>query len=152
MPRHVGNGSSATPYSGPVTELGRNASIEAVGVYEGGDIGQARGASHRTGTVQVLVRRSAKPIILSLSSYEPVRWVLTVEPGAKLAAVLSGGYYESQVIGAGNARVYQIGRTYAYKRGGAEYSQLDAEVARWTGKPIQVFQGRYTGSTFVVGM
>ncbi|HEY5803625.1 MAG TPA: hypothetical protein VIT90_08045 [Lysobacter sp.] len=152
MQRARPNGSSATPYSGPVTELGRNASIEAVGVYEGGDIGQARGASHRTGTVQVLVRRSAKPIILSLSSYEPVRWVLTVEPGAKLAAVLSGGYYESQVIGAGNARVYQIGRTYAYKRGGAEYSQLDAEVARWTGKPIQVFQGRYTGSTFVVGM
>jgi hypothetical protein len=137
---------------GPLAEVGRTARIEAVGIYEGADAVAVPGNSHRTGTVQVHVRRSAKPIILALSSYEPVRWVLTVEPGAKLAAVLNSGYAESQVYGAGSARVYQMGRMYAYKRSSDEYRALDAEVTQWAGKPIDVFQGRYTGQTFLVGM
>ncbi|WP_193314121.1 hypothetical protein [Xanthomonas sp. LMG 12461] len=137
---------------GPLVEVGRTARIEAIGIYEGADAVALPGTSHRTGTVQVHVRRSAKPIILALSSYEPVRWVLTVEPGAKLAAVLNSGYAESKVYGAGSARVYQMGRMYAYKRSSDEYRALDAEVAQWAGKPIDVFQGRYTGQTFFVGM
>ncbi|UYB51912.1 hypothetical protein OCJ37_18370 [Xanthomonas sp. AM6] len=137
---------------GPLAEVGRTARIEAVGIYEGADAVAVPGNSHRTGTVHVHVRRSAKPIILALSSYEPVRWVLTVEPGAKLAAVLNSGYAESQVYGAGSARVYQMGRMYAYKRSSDEYRALDAEVTQWAGKPIDVFQGRYTGQTFLVGM
>jgi hypothetical protein len=101
--------------------------------------------------VQVLVFGTPRPIILSLNSYDPVRWVITLEPGAKLAAVLSSGYGQQEVIGAGNARVYQMGRQYAYKRGSPEFAALDAEVMHWTGKGIGVFQGTYTGATFTVG-
>ncbi len=141
-----------TAIQGPVATLAKNADIRAIGVYQGSGIGKARGAGNRTGTVQVHVRRSARPIILSLSAYEPVRWVLTVEPGAKLAAVLTSGYYSAEIIGAGSAPVQQLGQHYAYKRGGPEYLSLDTEVARWTGKRIGAFQGRYTGEMFVVGM
>jgi len=141
---------ASSVYPGPLGELARNADIEAVGVYQGGDVGKGRGVSARTGTVQVRVRRSARPVVLSLSAYEPVRWVLTVEPGAKLVAVLSSGYYEPEVLGAGTARVYRIGRHYAYKRGSQEFADLDGEVARWTGKRIGVFQGDYSGGSFVI--
>ena len=131
--------------------LARNADIEAVGVYEGSEVGKARGASARTGTVQVRVARSPRPVILSLSSYEPVRWVVTVEPGAQLAAVLQSGYGDSEVLGAGNARVYKTGKSYAYQRGGADYARVNTEVRQWTGKGIDTFQGSYTGSMFRVG-
>ena len=131
--------------------LARSADIEAVGVYQGSDVGKARGASARTGTVQVRVARSPRPVILSLSSYEPVRWVVTLEPGARLAAVLQSGYSDSEVLGAGDARVYQTGKSYAYKRGGAEYARVSSEVQQWTGKGIDTFQGSYTGSMFRVG-
>jgi len=138
-------------YPGPVAELGKTARVEAIGVYEGESAGAAAGQPRRTGTVQVLVMPSSQPIILSLSSYESVRWVLSIQPGAKLAAVLSSGYSQSEVFGAGSARVYQIGRQYAYSRGGAEFDTLDTEVAHWTGKRIGVFQGKYKGTTFAVG-
>lgn len=137
-------------YPGPVAELARNADIQALGVYEGGEIGSARGASARTGTVQVRVGRGSRPVVLVLSAYEPVRWVITVEPGAKLAAVLSGSYYPSEIIGAGDARIYNIGRHYAYERKGENFAKLDAETVRWTGKRIGVFQGTYTGSSFSI--
>lgn len=136
---------------GPVADLGKTADIHALGVYEGEEVGQVRGASNRTGTVRVHVRRTQRPIILALSAYEPVRWVLTVEPDAKLAAVLSSGYSQQEILGAGNARVYDIGRAYAYKRGDRSYSDLDSDIARWTGKRIGAFQGKYRAGVFVVG-
>jgi hypothetical protein len=137
---------------GPVADLGRNATIEAVGVYEAADGKRVPGREgNRFGTVVVSVGRSAQPMILVLSSYEPVQWVLRLQPGAKLGAVLTGGYYPQEVIGAGDARVYKMGRYYAYKRGESNYFALDAEVARWTGKPIGVFQGEYSGTSFSVG-
>ncbi len=144
----------ATPpraYGGPVASLAKDADVEAIGVYQGGDIGQAHGASARTGTVQVRVRRSSHPLVLSLSAYEPVRWVLTVEPGAKLAAVLSSGYSDQEVFGAGAARILKVGQLYAYKRGSPEFGKLDDEVARLAGKRIGVFQGGYSGTSYTVG-
>ncbi|MGH8054672.1 MAG: hypothetical protein ACREP4_12220 [Stenotrophomonas sp.] len=138
--------------SGRLADLARTAMIEAIGVYEAGNAVQVAGTQGRTGSVQVSVRRGSKPIVLVLSAYEPVNWMLTVEPGANLAAVLVGGYHQGQVFGAGRAPVRQLGRTYAYKRGGSEYSALNTEVQRMTGKPIDAFQGRYDGGTFVTGM
>lgn len=43
------------------------------------------------------------------------------------------------------------GSTYAYKIGTKEYNTLNQETTRWTGKSIDVFQGRYEGSSFSVG-
>jgi hypothetical protein len=137
---------------GEMAELGRTSHIEAVGVYEGRRETSTSGAGARIGTVQVRVRRSNKPIILVLSSYESVRWIVTLEPGAKLAAVLTSGYSQSQVYGAGAARIHQVGNAYSYQRGGDGYTALDAEVVAMTGKSIEKFQGRYTGEMFMIGM
>jgi len=136
---------------GLITGLARNAQIESVGVYQGPK-GTARSADGRNmGTVDVSIRRSSMPIVLVLSSYEPVQWNLKLESGAKLGAVLLSSYHHSQVVGAGSARTLVIRSGYAYKQGSAEYNRLNHEVLRWTGKTIGIFQGRYEGSSFSVG-
>jgi hypothetical protein len=97
------------------------------------------------------VRRSVQPIALVLSSYEPVRWMIITESGAKLSAVLLSGYHDSTVVGAGAARVYRIGQGYAYGQPSSGCSELQRTVVQWAGKPIAVLQGRYEGSNFSVG-
>lgn len=129
----------------------REAQVEGVGVYEGRGAKHGGGQARQAGVVEVRVRRSSRPIALVLSSYEPVRWMLITEPGARLSAVLVSGYHESTVVGAGAARVYQIGQGYAYGQQSAGYSELQRAVERWTGKQISIFQGRYEGSSFAVG-
>lgn len=133
--------------------LPANAFVDGVGVYQGGgSSGVTSRDGRRAGSVNVRVRRGSKPTILVLSSYEPVQWWITLDPGAKLAGVLLSGYYESQVFGAKSARVLRIGSKFAYKRGVGQYQALDAEVKSWTGgQGIQVFQGSYEGGSYTVG-
>lgn len=130
---------------------GRDVQVEAVGVYQGSlggsRVGDARGAR----SVEVRIRRSSRPMVLVLSSYASVRWVLVPDPGVRLAAVLLSGYEPSQVIGAGAARVVTLGRNYAYQQDSSEYKALNLETMRWAGKGIGFFQGRYEGSSFQVG-
>lgn len=130
----------------------KDASIEAIGVYEAANSSRGAGAQaqHSAGPVSVVVRRGDKPIVLVLSSYEAVTWMLNVMPGAKLKAILLGGYKSSNVIGAGDTRVVRISG-YAYKADSGGYGTLGTEVQRYTGRGIEKFQGLYGGSTFVVG-
>ena len=142
--------SKPTP-KGPLVDLARDAQIQAIGVYQGGGNG-AKSADGRTmGFVTVRVSRSIKPIVLVLSSYEPVRWMLTLDPGASLAAVLVSGYYQSQVVGAGAAPVIANGNSYAYKPDSSDYRTLNQAVFNVTGRDIGAFQGRYDGGQFSVG-
>jgi hypothetical protein len=131
----IGSNLGEVTASGPIAELARNSQIEALGVYQGKMIGaQATASERRKGNIEVRIRRSAKPIVLVLSSYEPVRWQLTREPGANLVVVLVSGYYQSEVVGAGAARVVMNGSSFSYKPGSQEYSALNRDVMRLTGK------------------
>ena len=123
--------------------------MEAVGVYQGAaPTTGARG--HKIGHVEVRVR-SGKPVMLVLSSYEPVRWKVVQEPGAKVLSVLLSGYYQSEVTGVGNTRVVNTGSSYAYEAGSAHQAALYRQTTQYTGKAIDSFQGRYEGSVFTVG-
>ena len=136
---------------GPLPQLAAGAQIEAIGVYESAS-GTRGFREHRPAPVQVIVRRTSKPLVLVLSSYEPVIWQISSPTGgANIKAVLVGGYDESTVNGAGNARVIKLGNVYAYKRESAEYFSLQQEVGRWTGRSIDVFQGAYKASSFTIG-
>jgi len=125
----------------------RDASVQAVGVYQGKKVAGSKSKPF----IQVRVRPSSKPIVLVLSSYEAVRWVLIPERGARIGVVLLAGYESSDVIGAGQARTIRLGRNYAYERGSASYAQLDGSVYKFLGKRIGTFQGRYEGEDFSVG-
>ena len=142
----------ALPAMDPLlAELAKDAQIEAIGVYEGWAPTPRAFRDQTPGQVEVRVRRSAQPIILVLSSHDPVRWMIITEEGARLAAVLVSGYHQSQVIGAGSVRIINIGGAYAYKQESSQYQTLDSQVYRNTGKRINLFQGRYGGKEFTVG-
>jgi hypothetical protein len=130
--------------------LPANARVEAVGVYQGKAARSANG-ERAMGQIDVVVKRSAQPLVLVLSSYEPVAWNLKPEPGAQPLAVLLSGYHASQVNNAGNARVLRTGSSFAYRIESNEYVRLKRDVQGWTGKPIAMFQGAYEGAAFTVG-
>ncbi len=123
--------------------------LEAVGVYQGA-AATADAKGRKVGNVTVRVRRG-KGVLLVLSSYEPVRWTLVPEPGAVILGVMVSGYYQSEVVGAGRARVLMSGGNYAYELASAEYRALNRQTMLYTGKPIDTFQGKYEGSVFTVG-
>lgn len=129
----------------------RDSQVEGVGVYEGMGAVHGAGKPRSPGMVVVRVRRAAAPTALVLSSYEPVRWRIFMEPGARLSAVFMSSYYPSTVEGADSVRVYQMGAGYAYQRESSEFARLQRSVVEWTGKPMAVFQGSYKGANFSVG-
>lgn len=91
-------------------------------------------------------------MVLVLSSYEAVNWVLSQSTSSRLAAVLVSGYGASSVAGQGKAQVLRIGSTYAYAAGSSEYVRLRQAVTQYTGsREIKSFQGSYKGSEFSVG-
>jgi hypothetical protein len=122
-----------------------SAAVHMIGVYEG-----RRGDGSRGGPVRVLVSERGGPIVLALSSYESVTWMVS-DPGHRVAGVLLSGHTPSRVIGAEGVPTLQIGRDYAYNAGSSEHARLRQSVLRYVGKrPIASFQGRYDGSDFVV--
>lgn len=135
----------------PVPDWARDADVEAVGVYESTGGSHGPGKPSKPGTVSVRVQRSRNPLVLVLTSYEPVNWEIETDPGARIAAILLGGYNPSRVSGLAGVRQIDIGRVHAYQQGDSGYGALEAAVARRTGKRIKSFQGRYSGESFVVG-
>ncbi len=135
-----------------IGDLAKGARVEAVGVYQGlGGNGKPGTSEKQSGTVLLHIKPSAQPIVLVLSSYEPVRWLLLPESGAKIAAILLCGYHQSTVAGAGSVRILSAGSTYAYKMDSPQYAVLNMEIMRYIGKKIDVFQGSYEGTSFDVG-
>ena len=136
---------------GPLLSVAQDAQIEAVGVYESTSGSHGSGKPRIPGVVTVVLQRSAKPIVLVLSSYEPVLWKITGARSANLKAVLLSGYSPSSVSGADGIQVVDIGKYYAYERNGSGFAALQREVVKRSGKSIETFQGKYSGASFIVG-
>jgi hypothetical protein len=135
-----------------VAAQARTARIAAIGVHEAAktvDISNRKpDVGNRFGSITVTVAAASNPVILVLSSYQPVRWVIQAEPGADVAAVLVGGYYPQQVTGVSEWHVHDLGRVFVDE---GNTGALDSAVRRWTGKPIEQSQGSYYGDAFRVG-
>ena len=133
-------------------DVPRDAEVHIVGIYQGeGGAAAAGSAGHPVRNVRVRTRASSRPIVLVLTSYEPVNWVVT-DSGARIAAVLLGGYHASSVTGVGNANVVRIGRAYAYEANTDQFVRLRTTVAQYAGgREVRSFQGAYTGAEFTVG-
>ncbi len=146
-------GSSGAPFppgAKPLlTDIPANARVAVVGVYEAvaSTAGASRSAS-RVGPVRINVQPGATPLVLVLSNYEPVRWIINSN-GRKISAILTSSYGEATVIGA-NTRVLKIGTKYAYKMDSREYEALRQDIARQVANPVNSFQGAYRGQEFSV--
>ncbi len=138
-----------------------NAELHVVGVYHQ-DL-QSRGRP-----LEVEVRPTAKPVVLVLTSYSSVVWNIKCVPGARLSAVIVGGYYVQAVDGLPpgvqahyfcpddssffGAKADQPKRQtfYAFKPNTLEYRRTVETLNGLTGLLVSTFQGEYTGRSFVI--
>ncbi len=111
--------------------------------------------------IDVEVRPTEKPIVLALVSYMEVLWKVKIAPGARVKAVVIGGYCEQEFEGipadipivyrawfpAGNRnRDYM----YGHEWGSQDTQKMVKQLHELTGRPISTFQGEYTGKSFVI--
>jgi RNA polymerase sigma factor (sigma-70 family) len=109
--------------------------------------------------VDVEVRPTPKPIVLALASYYSVLWNVKIAPGARVKAVILGGYYEQEFEGI-PANIPIVYRAYfpSRKQGyyhGYEWNTPDCQgmvekLNDLTGLLVSTFQGEYKGNSFVV--
>jgi hypothetical protein len=147
------------------------AEVHVVGVYQGTYPPDVRGGDGtHSGAVTINVPKGKKPVILVLSSYEPVIWRIEA-PQDTIAHVIASGYFRQTVEGldekvpftlisheAGDKNFFYAHRREAepsendYERGETQrkYDQLVEQVRALTKKDIKNFQGAYTGSTFEI--
>ena len=128
-----------------LSDIPANARVSMVGVYESG----RRPGSGKAGPVTIDVQPGNTPLVLVLSSYEPVQWMVRSN-GRKIEAVLLSGYNESNAYGIGDAKVLKIGSRSVYKMDGQDYELLKRDVARYVANPVSSFQGSYKGENFRV--
>lgn len=121
------------------------ARLHMIGVYEG-VAEKGREAIRTARPVVVSVMPGNTPLVLSLSSYEAVRWRIVNPSNRPIAAVLLSGYTPSTVEG--SAPVTRIGSKYAYKLDSREYVTLKDDIAHYVANPVSSFQGAYSGQRF----
>jgi predicted esterase len=128
-----------------------DADLHAVGVYGAVD---GNGAP-----VLVEIRPTTKPIVLALSSYGSVLWNVKLAQGARVKAVIIGGYYEQEFAGIPPGipiacRAFFPSRNNEYFWGFDRYSKewrgMMEKLQDMTGHRASTFQGEYTGRSFVV--
>lgn len=108
---------------------------------------QPRGRS--AGTIRVNVAPGSAPVVLVLSNYEPVHWVINAG-NRNISAIFLSGNHPATVAGQGSAQVHRIGSKYAYKIDSPDYTQLKQTLAHYIPNPVQSFQGAYKGQDFSV--
>lgn len=133
-----------------LTDVPANAKVSFIGVYEAAvTTPTTAGGGSRIGGIRVNVTPGSTPLVLVLTSYEPVRWTINAS-NRKISAILLSGNAQSSVISPDNTQVLKIGPAYAYKMDGPEYARVKQDVARYVSNPVQAFQGGYKGQDFSV--
>ena len=135
--------------------------VHAIGLYEPDE---KRNRTDAPPKAQVKVTYTGGPIVLVLTSNEPVTWDIDLADGVQLQTAIISGYYHSQVCGlpesvpvlnnwiAGEGDSKQP-RFYAYSKNSDQYTTLLNGVREVSGLEVITFQGayRYPGTPFVIG-
>ena len=103
---------------------------------------------HTRCAVTLHVARTYRPVILVLSSYEPVEWVIDRDEGARIDRILVTSHYESTVSGAGDVTVEYRDEPgyvgYCWPRcGGHDTAAVVMGLASSMGVPLASFYGGY---------
>jgi RNA polymerase sigma factor (sigma-70 family) len=153
---------AAAPADRPGTNKQENrrevadAEMHVIGVYG------AKSASD-SGTVEVEVRATSKPVVLVLTSYYNVEWHVKAAEGARIKKAILSGYFAQEVTGlpAGvpvENRSYfpddgsrrKNGWFWAYKGNAPQWREMVRRLNDMTGLPVTSFQGEYQGVSFIV--
>lgn len=128
--------------------------LHAIGVYEGNI--RTNGRIHGS-EVRVSVDRTENPVILSLGSYEPVRWYIETTQDTRVEDILVHGYRpnKSEVFLNGDPVTPRVieGARFVYNQEGVSFRQLVEILGVETGiNVLSSFHGSYsaTSEPFVV--
>jgi beta-lactamase regulating signal transducer with metallopeptidase domain/predicted esterase len=109
--------------------------------------------------VDVDVRPTKRPIVLALASYQSVLWKVRMAQGARVNAVIVGGYSEQEAEGL-SASIPILYRTYfpslsqgffyGHQWNSPECQDMVKKLHDLTGLRVAHFQGEELGSSFVV--
>lgn len=124
--------------------------LHIVGVYE---------PDRAVGTIDVSVDRPGSDVHLVLSSYEPVEWLLSVDPSTNLVEVILNGYNAHTVVGLPGGTTLTrrdgiglywdaCGYELPSSGGGCDTEVIVAAAEAYTGVPLNSFTGCYVASTF----
>lgn len=131
-----------------------DSTIDAIGVYQGTRgrdevrVNTSSGA-RVAAPVTVSIGRTERPVILVLSSYEPVLWKIRASREARVRHIFMSGYYDSLIEGISGVEITKIAGAYAYDERGLP--QLNERIRQYTGREIGRFQSAYSGREFFVG-
>lgn len=142
-------------------EVSEEARIIAYGAYEGGVASQLElvgNRGHDTTEVAVRLETSGGPVVLVLTAYDPVVWVLDPAVVSDIRGIIVMGYHSQGVANAPDdipiVMSTYVDRAdgcgvyaYAYKEN-SEFNRLDASVRRMTGRGIESFEGKYRATAF----
>ena len=141
----------------PGTVASCDAELHLIGVYE--THGNHGGGNHPMGAAKVHVERQGS-FILALSSYEPVSWTVTAEPGAIIEKVIINGYHDQKAsVPAGvPVEIYSgpgtslgaYGYAWPSSEGGSDTQGLVKALESLTGRPLSSFHGCYQADSFVL--
>lgn len=133
--------------------------LHIFGVYE--THSNHSGGSHPSGAATVHVERQGSHV-LALSSYEPVHWTVTAEPGVVIEKIILNGYHgQSADVPSGVVvEVYDhevhgnwLG-AYAYAwpgaSGGSDTQALVGALEQLSGRGMTTFNGCYQGTSYVL--
>jgi RNA polymerase sigma factor (sigma-70 family) len=147
----------ADAVAGPQEKPGQDprAELHIVGVYRPRDT-----VNHG---ITVEVRRTTRPIVLVLTSYNEVIWQVKLAKGVRLKQVLVSGYYVQEVHGipagvpVANRSWYPSdgsrragGFFYEYEGNTVAYREMVRKLNADTGLPVATFQGEHETDRFVV--
>lgn len=121
--------------------------VHIVGIYEG--FTRSDGQIHGP-RASLTVDRPGQEVVLVLTNFDPVRWMVEVTPGTRLSAVYLGGQHaaRSEILINGLAfpgfiRVLDIPMTYEAK--GPKFRDLIKGIEGWTGQAnLSSYYGHYT--------
>jgi RNA polymerase sigma factor (sigma-70 family) len=127
------------------------ADLHVVSIY-GNDAGNGA-------PVDVEVQCTVKPVVLALASYYSVLWNVKIAPGARVKAVMIGGYFEQEFQGIPanvplTYRAYFPSKNrdyyYAYQWNTIEYRRMLEKLNDMTGLLVRTSQVTSNGTDFVV--
>ena len=130
--------------------------LHLMGVYE--THSNHSGDSHPEGEASVYVTRTT-PLVLALSSYEPVHWTVNAAAGARIQRIILNGLYNQRVtapqdipveVHAGSAWLGSYAYAWPSSSGGSDTPRLVSALEQRTGLSLSSFAGCYQGTSFTL--
>lgn len=139
------------------TLLQEHSELHVIGVYQGK---KSKIAAIGAGIVNVRVTARKNPLVIALTSYEPVQWRLETAEGVNIERVILSGYHDQTLVWEGprgrvanhtlGTRIGDPRRFDAYKKGTKRFNLMEEKLRRLTNMSITRFYGAYEGFRFVI--